>query len=756
MKTLHQNFTRPKDWPLEGNIDLNVHDLPHNSSTTEWWYINSHITTITGRNFSVFASFFRKFVSYNEETKKANYAHSITWAIIDKDEKKYYANSLIDQKAPEIGLERLRKGEIVKDERIRKAAIEMLEKGNVPYPDRLFQQKIIVNLDKLHLKFDDNIFIKNNENSYSLVLNDDEHDLSFKMDFTPKKPVTRHGENGVVFGVSAEDMFYYFIPRNDASGSFTIKGEKYEFKNQSAWYDHEFGCHRKEEEQDKSELGISKDVAWNWISSQLTNGCEFTAYDLIDNKTKDGCGSYLIFIDKEGNRTQINNFKLYPKTKEVWTSTRTFNDYPTDWILEAPELDLYIEAEADFPHQEFATVISKPAFWEGSVKVKGSIKGEKIEGPGFVERSGFESSTNLEEFFKIVSRETIKSVKKILPKNPDNEKLTELISKKDQVHYAEYIDNEQYSKALIEPIRSIIDRGGKSWRSYAALACCDIVGGNSQRAIDWLALPELMHVGSLIVDDVEDKSDVRRGGPSCHKMYNEAIAINAGSACYFIGQIVIYQADELEDDKKLRIYNLYFEALRAAHSGQAMDIHGLDYMMDDVVENGKGDLLQNRIIGIHRLKSAAPASYLAQIGVILGKGTEEQIKGLGDYYEALGISFQIIDDTLNLRGFKDGLKTKGEDITAGKITYPVAKAMSKLEKKDRQRLWEIIQAKTSDIALIKGAVDLLDKVNALDDCVEEAQTILNNAWRILDPMVRDSMVKLNLRAFSWYVLDRHY
>jgi geranylgeranyl pyrophosphate synthase len=255
---------------------------------------------------------------------------------------------------------------------------------------------------------------------------------------------------------------------------------------------------------------------------------------------------------------------------------------------------------------------------------------------------------------------------------------------------------------------------------------------------------------------VEDQSDLRRGGPSCHKLYSEPVAINAGTACYFLGQIVIYRAEELEDAKKLRIYNLYFEALRAAHAGQAMDIHGLDYMMNEVVEQGAGRLLEERILGIHRLKSAAPASYLAQIGVILGDGTEEQIKGLGAYYEALGIAFQIVDDTLNLRGFKDGLKTKGEDITAGKITYPVAKAMTRLAHADRKSLWDIIRARTSDIEQIKQAVDLLDKVNALDDCVGEATDILNDAWAMLDPLVRDSMVKLNLRAFSWYVLDRHY
>ena len=89
---------------------------------------------------------------------------------------------------------------------------------------------------------------------------------------------------------------------------------------------------------------------------------------------------------------------------------------------------------------------------------------------------------------------------------------------------------------MIKPIREITDRGGKGWRSYAAITCCDIVGGDSRKFVEWLAMPELMHVGSLIVDDVEDKSVVRRGGPTAHMLYGEAQAINSGTAAYFIAQ----------------------------------------------------------------------------------------------------------------------------------------------------------------------------------------------------------------------------
>ena len=111
---------------------------------------------------------------------------------------------------------------------------------------------------------------------------------------------------------------------------------------------------------------------------------------------------------------------------------------------------------------------------------------------------------------------------------------------------------------------------------------------------------------------------------------------------------------------------------------------------------------------------------------------------------------------LNLKGFKDGLKTKGEDITAGKITYPMARAFSMLSKKDRRELYSIIQSKTKDIRVISRAIALLDSCHAIDLAEKEARSSLEAAWRELDPLVEDSLVKINLRAFSWYVLDRTY
>ena len=739
----------PSDWPKDGPIDLKVHDLPHTSSTTEWWYMHSHIQA-GERNFSLFASFFKSAFGYNKKTKKAEYGYSVIWAISDLDNKKYQTVSLVDKRAPQIGIERIKKGQLVKDPHLKRAALEMLEKGVVPYPDELLKNDVVIASDKLHLDFDGNTFTKKKNGNYVLHLFHERLNIGADLEFTPQKPPTRHGDNGVVRGVSAEDMFYYFIPRNDVKGKLNFKGEKLKITSASGWYDHEFGTHpeKKNDEQ-------KKDVSWNWVAVQLNNGCELSAYDLIDLKTGEDCGSFIILIDEKGKRHHSTNYHLKPIGEE-WTSTRTFNTYPTQWELVAPDFKLSLQIEAAFPGQEFATVISKPAFWEGRMNAKGKMRGKNVSGPAYIERHGFVNSSDLNSFLKAVSKQTLKSVRKIIPLSFGQEKFEELVSRRGNKRLTEDLDKEMYIDTLIRPIREITDRGGKSWRSYAVIACCDVVGGNSQDAIDWLALPEMMHVGSLMVDDVQDGSLVRRGGPAAHVVHGQATAINSGTAAYFIGQICIYDLD-MHFEEKVKVYNLYFEAMRASHSGQAMDINGLDYMMPAALKDDKvAKLLSKRVIATHRLKSAAPASYLAQIGALVGSASQEQITGLGDYYEKLGIAFQIIDDTLNLKGFKDNLKTKAEDITAGKITYPIAVAMAYLDKKDRKRLWEIVSSKTSDIKLLTEAVALLDKHKVIERCEREAKTMLEKAWWRLEPLIEDSMVKLNMRAFGWFVLDRTY
>jgi geranylgeranyl pyrophosphate synthase len=264
-----------------------------------------------------------------------------------------------------------------------------------------------------------------------------------------------------------------------------------------------------------------------------------------------------------------------------------------------------------------------------------------------------------------------------------------------------------------------------------------------------------MHVGSLMVDDVQDRSAVRRGGPAAHTIYGEPLTINAGSLCYFLPQIFLNRTD-LPAAHKLRIYELYFEAARAAHAGQALDLAGFAYAMPDIVERGDGAAAEARVRAIHRLKSAAPAGCLARVGALVGNGAEAQIEALGSFIERVGLAFQIVDDALNLSGFERDLKSRGEDLMEGKVTMPVAKAMGVLNEHDRRWLWDVLLSRPSDPTIVGEAIDLIDRCGALRACHDEAEQLVEDAWLQLDPLLPESQAKLMLRAFSWFVLARHY
>ncbi len=744
----------PTDWPAPGPIDLSIQDLPHRSATTEWWYVNSHVKTASGRDLSLFAAFFRMVIGKDEKTHAPVFGHAATWALSDTGGKVYSAVSRIDHAAPAIGLERLKNGRGSQDARLNRAMQEILERGGIPLPDRLFDGEVYVGDRRLELDFAGSRFTRNDDGSYALALHDGRVNVGCDLVFHPEKPAVRHGEDGVVRGHGGEEMFYYFIPRCRVTGTLTLEGGEQAVAAGTGWYDHEFGGDFAGK-QGAVATADQPDMAWNWVALQLDDGREISAYSLHDSQGgNDLKARWALLIEKDGTARGFKDCLLEPLT--WWRSTRTFHDYPVAWRLTVPEAKLDLRLEASFPDQEFISLLSDPAFWEGRCEVSGTSGKKAVTGLGYVERSGFEMVRTLDEFFGAVGEVVRDSVAKVLPLAPTFEQARDLVASPERAHYMDGIDIEQLSRTLIKPIREIADRGGKSWRSYAALACCDVVGGDSRKFSNWLALPELMHVGSLIVDDVQDRATVRRGGPACHLIYGEPLAINAGTAAYFITHKLL-KGNDVSPAKKLMLYDLYFEALRAGHAGQALDLDGLSGLMADVAASGDAHLLEKRVLATHRLKTAAPAGTLARMGALVGGGTDGQVEAVGCFFEALGLAFQLIDDVLNLRGFKGDLKSFGEDIGNGTITVPVAKAMGRLPPDERRWLRETLMSKPNDDAkLIAQAIDAIERCGALDACVDDARGMVEAAWRAAEPLLDDSMPKVMLRAFGWYVLERHY
>jgi geranylgeranyl pyrophosphate synthase/predicted secreted hydrolase len=747
----------PSDWPGPGPIDLALHDLPHASASIEWWYVNAHVETASGRDLSLFAAFFRQARGRNPKTGAVEYAHSVTWALSDPSERRYYPKAAVDGSAPELGLAKLAAGGGFDDERVDRALREVLERGLIPGPTQLFPGVAHVSEERLELAYDCDRFVKNERGEYELELADSRSGAGCRLTFTTCKPATRYGNDGLVHGVADELMFYYFVPRCTVRGSVTCEGKTEDLVEGSGWYDHEFGFTPPRPVGSVASATRPGETSWRWLSLQLDHGVDVSVFMIVRRSTGEVLDNWTIISDADGKRREFRDARL--ETLATWRSTRSFVEYPTRFRLEVPFARLSCSVDAAFPDQEVLTIISDPGFWEGRVSVNGTLDGRPITGKGWVECKGFRFR-DIGAFFEAVGSEVRERVASLLSTRPSEEQARHWLVRGDSQRtdvepYAEGVEPRQLAAALIDPIREIVDRGGKGWRSYAALACIDVVGGDSRKFLHWLPIPEILHVGSLIVDDVEDASSIRRGGPCCHDLYGTAQAINAGTAAYFLAEPPVLD-EALAPEAKLRIYRLYFDAMRAGHAGQALDLQGLDKLALEVVQSGDVTALERRVLATHRLKTAVPAGMLARIGAILGGGSEPQIEALGQFFEAVGLAFQIMDDVLNLRGFQDNLKERGEDVRQGKLTLPIVKGFALLPEVERRSLWQTLHSKPSDACVVEAVIATLERGGALDACEALAHGLVESAWTQLDPLLPESQFKVTFRAFGWYVLDRHY
>ncbi|MFH1240093.1 MAG: polyprenyl synthetase family protein [Candidatus Diapherotrites archaeon] len=352
---------------------------------------------------------------------------------------------------------------------------------------------------------------------------------------------------------------------------------------------------------------------------------------------------------------------------------------------------------------------------------------------------------NINDFLKEKKPLIDAEMEKVFPRKLNNKWLSETLGKAD---YA--CDFKTINKSLSEPIWDFLDRGGKRWRPALMLLTCDAVGGNSKKIMPFTALPELVHTGTIMVDDVEDNSDQRRGKPCTHKLYGTDVAVNAANAMYFLPLTLLYNNPlKLKESKLVEIYNLYSEELIKVSVGQAMDIQWH--------RNSSCDVSEEQYLQMCVYKTGVLARFSAKLGAILGNADAKQINALGKFGESLGVAFQIQDDILNIAPVsKDWGKEIGDDINEGKKTLLVIYALKKLNKADSSKLKEILNMHTKDQKLISEAIELIKKSGAVEYAKKKASEIGSKGWKHAESVLDDSPAKNRLHEFSEYVTKRKY
>jgi len=205
---------------------------------------------------------------------------------------------------------------------------------------------------------------------------------------------------------------------------------------------------------------------------------------------------------------------------------------------------------------------------------------------------------------------------------------------------------------------------GKRVRPFIALSVCEAVGGNPQAALPLAVAVELMHVASLVHDDLPAMDDdvLRRGQPTCHVKYDEATAILAGDALMLLGFEVIANANCLTDKQKVAA----MQAL-STYAGAAGMIGG---QMIDLASTGGEPLTLAQLTSLQKLKTGRLLQMAATFGCIAVNADDIATKAMKQYTAALGLLFQITDDILDVTASAEVLgKTAGKDGRDGKSTF---------------------------------------------------------------------------------------
>jgi geranylgeranyl diphosphate synthase type I len=310
---------------------------------------------------------------------------------------------------------------------------------------------------------------------------------------------------------------------------------------------------------------------------------------------------------------------------------------------------------------------------------------------------------------------------------------------------------EALNKGVAEPIWEILDRGGKRWRPALFLLICDALGGNSADCLDFAIIPEVVHNGTLIVDDLEDSSELRRGKPCTYRIFGVDIAVNAGNAMYYLPLLPLMEKKAQFPAEMLRdIYEVYVQEMINLSMGQAMDItwHRGIANADDL---GEKDYLQ-----MCAYKTGTLARMAAKISAVLSGADKELVEKLGRFAESIGVAFQMQDDVLDLTGkaFAEKKGGVGQDITEGKRTLIVIYTLKNASNADKKRLIQILNMHTSDQALRDEATSIMQKYGAIEHVKNTAAQIVKESWSQVDKLLPNSEAKEKLKAFAEFLIKR--
>ncbi|CAK74352.1 unnamed protein product (macronuclear) [Paramecium tetraurelia] len=333
--------------------------------------------------------------------------------------------------------------------------------------------------------------------------------------------------------------------------------------------------------------------------------------------------------------------------------------------------------------------------------------------------------------------ENSKSFDKILPKKFELS----------DPQFSQSDDVKTLSQSISDPIYDLIDRGGKRWRPAFCFLIADLFKRAHEELYEVAALVELIHNATLVVDDIEDDSSVRRNDKCVHIKYGLDVAVNAANYLYFAPLHYFLNSANYSNDQKMKMLEVSLSNMKIVHFGQAWDIFWHKQVCDIIPT-------EEQYLKMASYKTGALARMAAQLSCIVLEKDEKIGKALAEFAVQIGIAFQIQDDILNLNGGDKYKQTKGylgEDIHEGKFSLIVIHSL----KQQKGRLLEILKSRTQDQETINEAISIIKQTGSLEYAHKRSLEIIEDAWKEIENLeFQCPEAKSRLKDFAKYLIER--
>ena len=320
----------------------------HPSFDSEWWYYTGNLSTASGRHFGFELTFFRRARAIETREPSAWDLDQIWLAhftITDTREERFVVDERINRSGPGIagadaGKRRIWNGNW------------SIEWGPGD-EDRPTQTLVAMN-----------------------------REAALRLTLVPGKPAVVHGRDGVSRKVAGDPRavsHYLSFTRMEAAGTIAVEEEEFAVSG-TAWMDHEFF----------SDYPMEDKVGWDWMSIQLEDGADLMLFGLRDARGRHGPDTTGTLVDVDGGAHAVEWGGVHLRPGRRWRSAATGAEYPVEWEVVTPGLDLRLDVRPRIDGQEVYTEDGRlPVYWEGAVLVSGERRGRPVAGVGYLEMTGY-------------------------------------------------------------------------------------------------------------------------------------------------------------------------------------------------------------------------------------------------------------------------------------------------------------------------------------------------------------------------------